>query len=129
MTPFSIKLREIREHRGLIQKDMADILGYEQSYLSALETGLKAPPKYPHLKRLIEKLDLAEEEVKEFEEAAFKSRLVFKIPRKIRPEILNMCHRLEGQLLTISNEQIQLISIALNMNQSTEANNTEGKKM
>jgi len=45
MSPFAIYLRKLRLRRGLKQKEMAYLLGYEQSYLSALERSVKGPPK------------------------------------------------------------------------------------
>jgi HTH-type transcriptional regulator, competence development regulator len=44
MTPFSIKLKSLRESRGVLQKSLALVLGVGPSYLSALEQGRKAPP-------------------------------------------------------------------------------------
>ena len=36
MTPFGIRLRELREERGVTQKDMAAALRVSPAYLSAL---------------------------------------------------------------------------------------------
>lgn len=44
MTPFSIKLKSLRETRGVLQKSLARSLGVGATYLSALEQGRKAPP-------------------------------------------------------------------------------------
>ena len=37
MSPFSRLLAETRRRNGLRQIDLAELLGYEQTYLSALE--------------------------------------------------------------------------------------------
>lgn len=44
MTPFSNKLRSLRESRGILQKSLAVSLGVGATYLSALEQGRKPPP-------------------------------------------------------------------------------------
>lgn len=41
MSPFSQFLHDLRMRRRLRQADLADLLGYEQSYISALEVGLR----------------------------------------------------------------------------------------
>ena len=44
MTPFGIRLRELRAARGLTQAQMAADLGLSAAYLSALEHGRRARP-------------------------------------------------------------------------------------
>ena len=44
MTPFGLKVRELREARQITQKDMADRLGLSAAYLSALEHGHRGQP-------------------------------------------------------------------------------------
>ena len=46
MTPFGIKLRQLREARGIKLKDMADALGVSGAYLSALEHGRRGRPTH-----------------------------------------------------------------------------------
>ena len=46
MTPFGIRLREIRAQRGIRLKDMADSLGVSGAYLSALEHGRRGRPTH-----------------------------------------------------------------------------------
>ena len=47
MTPFGIKMRALREERGLTQQDQADYLGVSKAYISALETGSRGRPSGP----------------------------------------------------------------------------------
>jgi transcriptional regulator with XRE-family HTH domain len=63
MSPFSKFLHEFRCRYDIRQAELAARLGYEQSYISALETGLKGPT--PEFVRRLEEalpLDLAEKE-------------------------------------------------------------------
>lgn len=41
MTPVSIRLRELREARGLTQVELADAIGVSQKTISLLESGRK----------------------------------------------------------------------------------------
>ena len=44
MSPFSHFLHELRLQHQIRQSELAELLGYEQSYISALEVGIKGPP-------------------------------------------------------------------------------------
>lgn len=52
MTPFGVKVRELREARGVTLKQMADELHISSAYLSALEHGKRGRPS-PQLLRQI----------------------------------------------------------------------------
>ena len=52
MSPFSESLHSIRVRHGLRQVELAKLVGYEQSYISALEVGLKGPPTDEFVERL-----------------------------------------------------------------------------
>jgi transcriptional regulator with XRE-family HTH domain len=60
MSPFSRLLAETRRRHGLRQIDLAELLGYEQTYLSALEVGAKGPPAAEFVQRLQAALNLDE---------------------------------------------------------------------
>jgi predicted transcriptional regulator len=44
MSPFSHFLHTLRMRLEIRQAELAALVGYEQSYISALEVGLKGPP-------------------------------------------------------------------------------------
>ena len=46
MTPFGIRLRQLRAERGIRLKDMAEALGVSGAYLSALEHGRRGRPTH-----------------------------------------------------------------------------------
>ena len=52
MSPFSRYLVDLRRRLGVRQGELADLLGYDQSYLSALEIGQKGPPTPEFVDRL-----------------------------------------------------------------------------
>ena len=46
MTPFGVRLRQLRAERGLGMKQMAEALGVSAAYLSALEHGRRGRPTH-----------------------------------------------------------------------------------
>jgi len=44
MTPFGMKIRDLRKHRGITLKKMAEDLGVSSAYFSALEHGHRGRP-------------------------------------------------------------------------------------
>lgn len=116
MSPFAIQLKKIRTERQLQQKTMAEIIGCEQSYLSALETDSKVPPQQEKLLQLVKKLNLSLEDEALLLMAAEKSRRSIRLPLKAQSQVFELCHKLENQLPTISAIQLELIGLALRIN-------------
>lgn len=76
MTPFSNKLRSLRESRGVMQKSLATSLGVGATYLSALEQGRKSPPDnaefYSNLRNFLQLTAEESEEITRLAEATEK---------------------------------------------------------
>lgn len=53
MTPFGIRLRELRAQRGISQKEMAAAIGVSPAYLSALEHGRRGAPSWPLVQKIV----------------------------------------------------------------------------
>ena len=53
MTPFGAKLRAMRKDRGVLLKDMAEEIGVNPTYLSALEHGRRGRPNWVFVQRVI----------------------------------------------------------------------------
>lgn len=113
MSPFALFLKTLRERRGLRQRDAADLLGYEPSYLSALERSVKGPPKQDFLTRLIRELKLTPIERAELDEALRRSRRQLVLPANASLQEYDLIRALESQLGNLSSQQIALIQIAL----------------
>lgn len=62
MSPFAEFLRHLRNQRQLRQRDLACRLGVNQSYISALELGIKGPPPSEFAQQLLVRLNLTEQE-------------------------------------------------------------------
>lgn len=109
MSPFASYLRELRYRRGLKQKDAAELLGYEQSYISALERSAKGPPKQDFVTRLIRALKLSAAERVELEEVLRKSKRQVSLPCSAPAEEYELLRELEPQLGRLHPVQIKMI--------------------
>jgi transcriptional regulator with XRE-family HTH domain len=111
-------LRKLRQDRGLKQKDLADRLGYEPSYISALERSEKGPPRQDFVGRLIRGLALDEDEREELATALQASRRQISLPSRASEQEYGLLRELEPQLGYLNPVQIQLIELALRLPQS-----------
>jgi transcriptional regulator with XRE-family HTH domain len=115
MSPFAIQLRDYRVERGLRQAELAELVGYEQSYVSALELGVKGPPTEEFIGKLINVLNLSEKEQKVLEESIEASQRKFSLPNEAPTEIFWLLHKLRLQIDHLHPVQIDLIETALNL--------------
>ena len=53
MTPFGLRIRELRSEKKITQKQMAKELGVSAPYLSALEKGNRGAPSWQFVQRII----------------------------------------------------------------------------
>jgi transcriptional regulator with XRE-family HTH domain len=112
MTPFGSLLSEIRINHNLRQSDLAVQLGYEQTYLSALELGVKGPPPMAFVHRLAATLNLGPDEVRLLEGALEDSNRHLVIPveaTKLVYEAVNELRRCIGSLHPAQAEMILAI--------------------
>ena len=121
MSPFSILLRQLRLRRGYKQKELADRLGYEPSYLSALERSEKGPPRQDFIQRLIRDLNLNENEQAELTRALKASRRQVSLPARASEREYALLHQLEPHLGNLDPIQIQMIELVLQIPKSTSA--------
>lgn len=70
MTPFGLKMRELREKRGVNQKEMAKAVGVSAAYLSALEHGHRGAPSWQLLQRIIGYFNVIWDEAEELQKIA-----------------------------------------------------------
>lgn len=115
MSPFSLLLKEFRVSRGLKQIEMADRLGYEPSYLSALERSEKGPPRQDFITRLIRGLQLSDDEQRRLAEALCASCRQASLPAKASLEEYAFVQRLRPQLGSLHPLQLELLDIALRL--------------
>lgn len=117
MSPFSQFLRTLRFQRGLKQKELAEKLGYEPSYLSALERSEKGPPREDFVQRLIRDLALNPDECAALDKALAASRRQLSLPATASIEEYQLMEMLRPRLGRLNPVQIQLIGLALRISE------------
>lgn len=115
MSPFASTLKELRLNRNLRQKDAADLLGYEQSYVSGLENGQKPPPKNDFINKVIKTYQLNDAEQQILSESIEQSRQFYKLPKNASLEAYLIFQALEKQINRLSRNEMMLIKIALGL--------------
>jgi transcriptional regulator with XRE-family HTH domain len=70
MTPFGVRLRQLRAERGISLKDMAAALGVSAAYLSALEHGRRGRPTHAMVVAICAQLNIIWDEADELHRLA-----------------------------------------------------------
>lgn len=73
MTPFGLKMRELRAAKGVSQKEMADALGVSAAYLSALEHGKRGVPNWALVQKIVGYFNVIWDEAEELQHLAASS--------------------------------------------------------
>lgn len=115
MSPFASTLKTLRLNRSLLQKDAADMLGYEQSYISGLENGQKSPPKNGFIQKLIKTYQLNDQEQQILSQSIEQSRLIYRLPKDASLEAYLIFQALEKQITRLGRNEMHLIKIALGL--------------
>lgn len=118
MSPFAMTLRELRATKKLRQAEAAELLGYEQTYISALEIGIKGPPPEAFLERAVRAFDLDDTWEKRLREAHDASQRRIVIPADAPEGVYRMVNELRQQIDRLHPAQIELIRVALNFTQA-----------
>lgn len=96
------------------------MLGYEPSYLSALERSTKGPPKQDFIERLIRGLNLDGKEQAELRESLKASRRQVSLPADASQVEYELIRELEPQLGRLTPLQIHLVRVALRLPKSLD---------
>jgi transcriptional regulator with XRE-family HTH domain len=70
VTPFGLKVRELRRAKGVSQKDMATALGVSAAYLSGLEHGRRSRPTWAMVQKIIGYFNIIWDDAEELERLA-----------------------------------------------------------
>ncbi len=109
MSPFSRYLVDLRRRLGVRQGELAELLGYDQSYLSALEIGQTGPPAPEFVQRLAATLELSTEEQQVLFTVADASERKLTIPPKADEEIYLLLRDLRDSLPMMSTAQVRVL--------------------
>ncbi|WP_312794704.1 helix-turn-helix domain-containing protein [Tianweitania sp.] len=114
MTPFGAKLRQLRQARGVEQKDMAAALGVSASYLSALEHGRRGKPTWAMIQKIIGYFNVIWDEAEDLQRLAEISdpRVVVDTV-SLAPEATALANRLAERIRHLSPEQIAAMQAVL----------------
>lgn len=115
MSPFSHFLHELRLQHQIRQSELAELLGYEQSYISALEVGIKGPPTEEFVQKLITTLALPPSAQLELKEAVASSSRKLSIPADSPQSHYRMLRALRDQFDNLHPLQVKMIQDALAM--------------
>ena len=109
MSPFAEYFHQIRVNHGFRQTELAILMGYEQTYLSAVELDKKGPPNEKFIQRFIEVFRLSDEEAKELFKLAKASNRKLLVSTDLKTEAYWLIDELRDRLSSLSNTQISAI--------------------
>jgi transcriptional regulator with XRE-family HTH domain len=115
MSPFANWLREFRKARGLKQKDLAEQMGYEQSYVSSLEVGIKGPPTQEFVEKLTNAFRLSEDEAEQIRASAVESERKLTIPADADEQVYRLVYEMRQQIHKLLPSQVSMMLEILNM--------------
>jgi transcriptional regulator with XRE-family HTH domain len=116
MSPFSHFLHEMRMSRNIRQAELAALMGYEQSYISALEVSLKGPPTSGFLTRLTDVLSLSDQEQQQLKLVAEASHRKVVIAPDTPQDVYWLLKELRDQVDGLTPIQIRMMRDILRMN-------------
>ncbi|MDO3506870.1 helix-turn-helix domain-containing protein [Ralstonia pseudosolanacearum] len=109
MSPFAHFLHELRLKHGIRQTELAELLGYEQSYISALEVGIKGPPTPEFLGKLAQSFDMTAAEQQELAQIAEASQRKLALDTDSPQGLYWMLYELRQHVDKLHPAQIQMI--------------------
>ncbi|MDR3430040.1 helix-turn-helix transcriptional regulator [Silvimonas sp.] len=110
MNPFSRHLQQLRSCSGLRQSELAALVGYEQSYLSALEAGVKGPPTAEFVSRLSLALQLTESQINELQDIVEASQRRYVLPVDCSEEVFYLFRELRTCLPGLPTDEAKLLT-------------------
>lgn len=118
MSPFADTFYQFRMRCGIRQNELADLMGYEQTYLSSIELNKKGPPNKEFIERFIKALSLNESDAQKLYEAADASQRKIMLSNDLHEDVFWMMRDLRTKLPELSTVQINLIREILNLKET-----------
>lgn len=115
MTPFGNVLSQLRRSRKFQQRELAERIGVQPCYMSAMESGKKGPPSKAVLQKIIESLSLSPEEIQTLRSTIGPSERVFRIPDNVSLEEYTFLWELRQRLGALSGEELAIMINALRL--------------
>lgn len=108
-------LRDLRLKHGYRQAELAEGMGYEQTYWSALELGTKGPPPLAFIQKLVEALGLDGETAEALHQAAEDSNRHMTLSVGSSTVLYRVFNEFRRQVETMHPAQLALIEQALSL--------------
>lgn len=115
MSPFADTFYQIRMRYGIRQKELAELMGYEQTFLSTIELNKKGPPNKEFIQRFIQALSLSDSDANQLYEAADASQRKIILSNELHQDVFWMMRDMRARLPELSTVQINLIREILNL--------------
>ena len=125
MSPFARQLHDLRMRHGVRQNELAELIGYDQTYVSALEVGLKGPPTPEFVDKVVKVLPLTAAEEHELRLAAQASDRKLVLEPDAHPDVYWMLDALRQRLAGLHPAQARLIRELLNLPDVVRRQETE----
>lgn len=110
MTPFGERVRELRQQRGRLMKDLAAHLGVTSAYLSALERGERGRPTFTLVQGVIQYFHIIWDEADELKRLADLSDPRPRIETgRLSARATLAANRLAREIHALSEEDLQAI--------------------
>jgi len=111
MTPFGLKMRELRDAKGVNQKQMAQDLKISAAYLSALERGQRGKPSWEFLQRIIGYFNIIWDEAEELQALAANSHTrVVVDTRKLSADATDLANLLSTEISNLSEKDCKAMT-------------------
>jgi transcriptional regulator with XRE-family HTH domain len=115
VTPFGMKLRELRRAKRVSQKEMAAALGVSAAYLSALEHGRRGIPTWVMVQKIIGYFNIIWDDAEELERLAEASHPRVVIDTSgLSPRATELANRLSLGISHLDEKEIDGLMLQLN---------------
>lgn len=118
MSPFSQYLFDLRMRLDIRQAELAERIGCDQSYISAIEVGVKGPPTQEFLEALGNALHFSENERKEAQRIAAASHPKIVLGPNCPADVYWMWSELRQKVELLQPAQVKLIREVLSQTDS-----------
>lgn len=129
MSPFADALRTLRFKHGLRQQELADLVGCDRSYLSAVENDLKRAPSATFVRTVSSALKLSEADAAGLQRARDRSQRAYVVPADTPMQAYDFVFELFACLEGLSSLQVQAMRAVLELGRApgTTALSVEGR--
>ena len=107
MTPFGVRIRELRKRKKVTLKEMAAALGVSSAYLSALEHGKRGRPSWYLLQRTINYFNIIWDDAEELVQLARLSHPRITIDTStLTPKATELANKLADRIENLDDQRL-----------------------